>query len=174
MSKVPGASAALHQLHKLEIKLMMTEFCPYWLMKGQYLKAVDSFLHLGSTLSCLSAIIVEVIIGSPKPVLSLADSTISIWAPITQFCRFNGKTRSLPWKSRGVLASPASTHSCRRHVIWMPVSHLPKQLLYDELHQDTCTSQRQKEWFKDCLKATFKDFSTDTTSWEAIALDHPT
>lgn len=93
----------------------------------------------------------------------------------TQFCRFNRKIRPLKWKSTSVLES---TLSCRKprqagpeqgYVVWLPDSSLPKQLLYSEVHQSKLTSERQKKWFKDCLKATLKDFGTGTIIWEALA-----
>ena len=60
------------------------------------------------------------------------------------------------------------------HVVRMPDSRLPKQLLYGELCQGKRSVGGQKKRFKDCLKASLNDLDINISSWEPLALDRST
>ena len=51
----------------------------------------------------------------------------------------------------------------------MPDERLPKKILYGELQVGKCSHGGQKKRYKDTLKASLKDFSIPTESWEQIA-----
>ena len=48
---------------------------------------------------------------------------------------------------------------------------MPKQLLYGEFSQGARKVEGQRKRFKDSLKAYFKDFNIDITTWENAASD---
>ena len=53
----------------------------------------------------------------------------------------------------------------------MPDEGLPKKILYGELQVGKRSHGGQKKRYKDTLKASLKDFSIPTESWEQIAQD---
>ena len=57
------------------------------------------------------------------------------------------------------------------HVTRMPEESLPKKILYGELEMVKRSHDAQKKRYKDTRKASFKDFSIPTESWEQIAQD---
>ena len=57
------------------------------------------------------------------------------------------------------------------HVTRMPDESFPKKILYGELQVGKCSYGGQKKRYKDTLKASLKDFSIPTESWEQIAQD---
>ena len=57
------------------------------------------------------------------------------------------------------------------HVARMPDERLPKNILYVELQIGKRSHGGQKKQYKDTLKASLKDFSIPTESWEQIAQD---
>ena len=57
------------------------------------------------------------------------------------------------------------------HVTRMPDERLPKKILYGELQVGKCSHGGPKKRYKDTLKASLKDFSIPTESWEQIAQD---
>ena len=57
------------------------------------------------------------------------------------------------------------------HVTRMPEERLPKKILYGELEMGKRSHGGQEKRYKDTLKATLKDFSIPTESWEQIAQD---
>ena len=59
------------------------------------------------------------------------------------------------------------------HVVRMPDSRLPTQLLYGELCQGKRSVGREKKRFKDCLKACLKSLNIDLNTWEMLAQDRP-
>ena len=58
------------------------------------------------------------------------------------------------------------------HVTRMPDERLPKKILYGELQVGKRSHGGQEKRNKDTLKASLKDFSIPTESWEQIARDH--
>jgi hypothetical protein len=59
------------------------------------------------------------------------------------------------------------------HVLRMPDSRLPKQLLFGELTKGKRSQGGQKKRFKDSLKATMKDAAINPDQWEGLARDRP-
>ena len=57
------------------------------------------------------------------------------------------------------------------HVVRMPDHRLPKRLLFGELERGKRCRGAPKKRFKDCLKASLKDFNIEPTTWEIEALD---
>ena len=57
------------------------------------------------------------------------------------------------------------------YVTRMPDERLPKKILYGELQVGKRSHGAQKKRYKDILKASLKDFSLPTESWEQIAHD---
>ena len=57
------------------------------------------------------------------------------------------------------------------HVTRMPDERLPKKVLYGELQEGKLSQDGQKKRYKDTLKASLKDFSIPTESWEQAAQD---
>ena len=57
------------------------------------------------------------------------------------------------------------------HVLRMPDSRIPKQLLYSELSHGARKVGAPRKRFKDSLKANLKDFNIDVTTWENAASD---
>ena len=53
----------------------------------------------------------------------------------------------------------------------MPDERLPKQILYGELQVGKRSQGGQKKRYKDTLKASLKNYSIPTESWEQIAQD---
>ena len=57
------------------------------------------------------------------------------------------------------------------HLVRMPDSRLPKQLLYGELQEGTRPLGRPKKRFKDSLKSSLKGLGININTWEQQALD---
>ncbi len=57
------------------------------------------------------------------------------------------------------------------HVIRMPNTRLPKQILYSQLKEGSRATGGQKKRYKDNIKANLKKFHITSSNWEHIALD---
>ena len=57
------------------------------------------------------------------------------------------------------------------HVTRMPDERMPKKVLYGELQEGKRSQGGQKKRYKDTLKASLKDFSIPTASWEQATQD---
>ncbi len=57
------------------------------------------------------------------------------------------------------------------HVMRMPNTHLPKQILYSQLKEGSRATGGQKKRYKDNIKANLKKFHITSSNWEHIALD---
>ncbi|XDV19733.1 hypothetical protein PO909_025152 [Leuciscus waleckii] len=56
------------------------------------------------------------------------------------------------------------------HVIRMPNTRLPKQILYSQLKEGTRATGGQKKRYKDNIKAILNKFHITSSNWEHIAL----
>ena len=83
------------------------------------------------------------------------------------------KLLKIKWQDTEVLkrAGMQSVHTLLKlvHVTRMPEERLPKKILHWELEMGKCSHGGQKKRYKDTLKASLKDFSIPTESWEQIA-----
>ncbi len=57
------------------------------------------------------------------------------------------------------------------HVIRIPNTRLPKQILYSQLKEGSRATDGQKKRYKDNIKAILKKFHITTSNWENIAPD---
>ncbi len=118
--------------------------------------------------------------------LSHGPPTAGIWEPWNNTIKRSfRKILRISWKDRRTninileeanmtsITTTIMQHKLRwmGHVIRMPNTRLPKQILYSQLKEGSRATDEQKKRYKDNIKAILKKFHITTSNWENIALD---